>query len=167
LTEIKYFIRRVGREIVLAFALVYFLLDVFFLSLVRPIRQHVMAWRWVKRMREWVMTLDPYMALCLLLVPWLILEPLKPLGFLLFHRHHHVAATTVIVVGELGKLATFDQLFDMAKPKLLTLHWFARLYETWREALHRLRRLFTWPRLRVWRDRLHQSWRALVARIRA
>jgi hypothetical protein len=106
-------------------------------------------------------------SLCLLLVPWLIVEPLKPLGFLLFHRHHHLAATTVIVAGELGKLATFDQLFDMAKPKLLTLHWFARLYDTWREALHRLRRLFAWPRLRVWRDWLHQCWRALVARLRA
>jgi hypothetical protein len=91
LTEIKYFIRRVGREIVLAFALVYFLLDVIFLSLVRPMRQHVMAWRWVRRLRNWVMTHNPYMALCLLLVPWLILEPLKPLGFLLFHRHHHLA----------------------------------------------------------------------------
>ena|SRR5215472_8991436 len=164
--EIKHFIRRIGRQITLALALVYFLLDVFFLSLVRPIRQRVMAWRWMRRVRDWVMTLNPYMALCLVLVPWLILEPLKPLGLLLFHRHHHLAATMVIVAGELGKLATFDQLFDMAKPKLLTLHWFARLYETWREALHRFRRLVAWPRLRVWRDWLHQYWRAFVARLR-
>jgi hypothetical protein len=43
LMEIKHFIRRTGREIVLAFALVYFLLDVFFLSLVRPIAS--IGWR--------------------------------------------------------------------------------------------------------------------------
>ena len=165
--ETRHLVRRIGRKIVLVLALIYFLLDVLFLSLVRPIRQHVMAWRWVRRTRDWVMTLNPYMALCLLLVPWLILEPLKPLGFLLFHRHHHVAATSVIVVGEVAKLATFDQLFDMAKPKLLTLHWFARLYETWRTALHRLRILFAWPTVRRWRDRLRQYWRAFIASIGA
>jgi hypothetical protein len=165
--ETRHLVPRIGRKIVLVLALIYFLLDILFLSLVRPIRQHMMAWRWVRRTRDWVMTLNPYMALCLLLVPWLILEPLKPLGFLLFHRHHHLAATIVIVVGELAKLATFDQLFDMAKPRLLSLHWFARLYETWRAALHRLRMLFSWSKLRVWQHWLHEYWRAFVARLRA
>jgi hypothetical protein len=157
-------IRRIGRKIVLALALIYFLLDVFFLSVVRPIRQHVMAWRWVRRMREWVLTLNPYVALLLLLVPWLILEPLKPLGFLLFRRHHHLGGTLVIVFGELGKLAIFDQVFDMTKPKLLTLHWFAQLYGTWQAALDRLRKLFAWQAFRAWRERMRRLWRSFVGR---
>ncbi len=162
--KITHLIRRIGRKIVLALALIYFLLDVFFLSLVRPIRQRVMAWPWVKRMRDWVQTLNPYVALCLLVLPWLILEPLKPLGFLLFRRQHHLTATVVIVLSELGKLAIFDQLFDMTKPRLLTLPWFASLYQTWRAALDRLRRLFDWQTLRAWREWVRRSWRAFVAR---
>jgi hypothetical protein len=158
-------IRRIGRKILLALALIYFLLDLFFLSVVRPIRQHVMAWRWVRRMRDWVLTLNPYVALSLLLVPWLILEPLKPLGFILFRRHHHLAGTLVIVLSELAKLAIFDQLLDMTKPKLLTLHWFAQLYETWQAALDRLRKLFAWESFLVWRERMRQLWRAFVGRL--
>ena len=157
-------VRRIARKIVLVLALIYFLLDLFFLSVVRPIRQHIMAWPWVRRMREWVLTLNPYVALCLLLVPWLILEPLKPLGFLLFKRHHHLSGTLVIVFGELGKLVIFDQLFDMTKPKLLTLHWFAQLYETWQAALDRMRRLFAWQTFRALRERMRQLWRSFVGR---
>ena len=164
--DMKHLMRRIGRKFVLALALIYFLLDVLFLSVVRPIRQRIMAWRWMMRMRDWVMTLHPYVALSLLLVPWLILEPLKPIGFLLLKRHQHLAGILVLVVGELGKLAIFDQLFDMTKPKLLTLPWFARLYETWRAALDRLRALFSWPALRTWRDRLRRRWRAFVGYLR-
>jgi hypothetical protein len=163
--KLMHLIRRIGRKIVLALALIYFLLDLFFLSVVRPIRQHIMAWRWVRRMREWVLTLNPYVALSLLLVPWLILEPLKPLGFLLFKRHHHLSGTLVIVFSELAKLAIFDQLFDMTKPKLLTLHWFAELYGTWQAALERLRKLFAWESFRAWRERVRQLWRSFVGRL--
>jgi len=69
--------------------------------------------------------LNRYAALVLLVVPWLVLEPIKPVAFLLFARKHHLAATLLIVVGEVVKLTLFEQLFDMAKPKLMSFGWFA------------------------------------------
>ena len=91
-----------------------------------------MALRWNRRMRAWVGTLNPYSALLLLLVPWLILEPIKPIGFLLLAHQHHLAATLLIVVGEVVKLTLFEQLFDMTRPKLMSFRWFAWSYGRWR-----------------------------------
>jgi len=57
--------------------------------------------------------MDCYASLVLLLVPWLILEPIKPVGFLLFSHKHHLAATLLITGGEVVKLTLFEQPFDM------------------------------------------------------
>ena len=71
----------------------------------------------------------------LLLVPWLILEPIKPIGFVLLAHKHHLAATLLIIVGEVVKLTLFEQLFDMTKPKLMSFRWFAWCYGRWRAAI--------------------------------
>ena len=105
--------RRVARAILLTVAVLYFLIDLIFLSVVRPMRRRIMALGWMRISREWVGKLDRYAALLLLLMPWLILEPIKPIGFLLFSHKHHLAATLLIVGGEVVKLTLFEQLFDM------------------------------------------------------
>ena len=76
--------RRVARAILLTVAVLYFLIDLIFLSVVRPMRRRIMALGWMRISREWVGKLDRYAALLLLLMPWLILEPIKPIGFLPF-----------------------------------------------------------------------------------
>jgi len=70
---LRYFARAVG----LTIAVLYFLIDLIFLSVVRPLRRRLIALKRVRRLREWVSTLNRYAALLLLLVPWLILEPIK------------------------------------------------------------------------------------------
>ena len=127
-------LRQTGRAILLTGAFLYFLIDLIFFSIVRPLRRRLMALKWVKGLREWVSTLHPYSALLLLLVPWLILEPIKPIGFLLLAHQHHLAATLLIVVGEVVKLTLFEQLLDMTRPKLMNFRWFAWSYNKWRAA---------------------------------
>jgi hypothetical protein len=92
-------LRRSARAILLTVAVLYFLIDLIFLSVVRPLRRRIMALRWVRKSRNWLGKLNRYASLVLLLVPWLILEPIKPIGFLLFSRKHHLAATLLIVGG--------------------------------------------------------------------
>jgi hypothetical protein len=105
-------LRRTARPILLTVAVLYFLIDLIFLSVVRPLRRRIMALSWMRKSREWVGNLNRYTALLLLLVPWLVLEPIKPLGFLLFSHKHPLAATLLIVGGEVVKLTLFEQLFD-------------------------------------------------------
>ena len=141
------FLRYVVRAGLLTVAILYFLIDLIFLSIVRPLRRHLMALRWVRRLRGWVGTLNRYAALLLLVVPWLILEPIKPLGFILFRHKHHLAATLLIIGGELIKLSLFEQLFGMTKPKLMSFLWFARCYNAWQATIEYLRSLLVWRRM--------------------
>jgi len=144
------FLRYVVRAGLLTVAILYFLIDLIFLSIVRPLRRRLMALKWVTRLRGWVSTLNRYAALLLLVVPWLILEPIKPLGFILFRHKHHLAATLLIIGGEFIKLSLFEQLFDMTKPKLMSFLWFARCYNAWRATLEYLRSLLAWRRMLGW-----------------
>ena len=109
-------LRYAARAILLTVAFLYFLIDLIFFSIMRPLRKRLMALNWVKRLREWAGRLNRYSALLLLLVPWVILEPIKPIGFVLFTHKHHFAAAILIVGGEVVKLTLFEQLFDMVKP---------------------------------------------------
>ena len=143
-------LRYVARSALLTVAVLYFLVDLIFLSIVRPLRRRLMALKWVTRLRGWVSTLNRYAAPLLLVVPWLILEPIKPLGFILFRHKHHLAATLLIIGGEFIKLSLFEQLFDMTKPKLMSFLWFARCYNAWRATLEYLRSLLAWRRMLGW-----------------
>ncbi len=116
-----------------------------------------MALRWNRRLRAWVSTLNPYSALLLLLVPWLILEPIKPIGFLLLAHQHHLAATLLIVVGEVVKLTLFEQLFDMTRPKLMSFRWFGWSYGRWRAAIEYVRSLPVWHKMLSW-YRIVRAW---------
>ena len=147
---IREVLRRAARAVLLTVAVLYFLIDLIFLSVVRPLRRRIMALRWVRRSRDWVGKLNRYASLVLLLVPWLILEPIKPIGFFLFSHKHHLAATLLIVGGEVVKLTLLEQLFDMTKPKLLSFYWFAWSYSRWRGAIEYLRSLPLWRRMREW-----------------
>jgi hypothetical protein len=152
------FLRHVARAILLAVAALYFLIDLIFFSVISPLRSRLMALQCVRRLREWVGGLNRYAALLLLLVPWLILEPVKPIGFLLFAHKHHFAATLLIVGGEVMKLTLFEQLFDMTKPKLMSFRWFAWGYCRWRATIEYLRSLPLWSRMFA----LHRTVRAWV-----
>ena len=158
-----------ARAVLLTIAVLYFLIDLVFLSVVRPLRHRLMALKWVRILREWVGTLNRYAALLLLLVPWLILEPIKPIGFLLFTHKHHLTATLLIAGGEVVKLTLFEQLFDMTKPTLMTFPWFSWCYMRWRDAIEYLRTLPFWRTMlnwyrtiRMWvRQRRLAIWRGL------
>lgn len=140
-------LRYAARAILLTVVFLYFLIDLIFFSIMRLLRRCLMTLNWVKRLREWVGRLNRYSALLLLLVPWLILEPTKPIGFLLFTHKHHLVATLLIVGGEVVKLTLFEQIFEMTKPNLMSFRWFAWCYIRWRAATEYLRSLPLWRRM--------------------
>lgn len=140
-------LRPLARAAILTVAVLYFLIDLIFFSMIRPLRNCLLTLHWVHRMREWVGRLNRYAALFLLLVPWLILEPVKPIGFLLFAHKHHFSAVVLIIGGELFKLTLFEQLFNMTKPKLMSFRWFALCYCTWRAAIEYLKAIPLWQRM--------------------
>lgn len=111
-------------------ALVYFLLDALAYWVVRPVLRRIAQLpvfaRIGHRIAAWIAGLGPYPSLVLVLVPLALLEPAKPVGAWLFATGRPLAGAAVIAGAELVKITLVERLFHIAKPKLLTIGWFAR-----------------------------------------
>ncbi|WP_247894310.1 hypothetical protein [Azospirillum sp. B510] len=103
----------------------YFLLDALAYWVVRPLVRRVAGLPLFARIGRWVAGLGPYPSLILLLVPLALLEPAKPVGAWLFATGRPLAGAAVIAGAELIKITLVERLFHVAKPKLLSIGWFA------------------------------------------
>ena len=75
--------------------------------------------------RRWVQSLGPYASLCVVVVPLAIVEPLKLIAAVVAGTGHWLTGTITVGFAYLVSLLFVERLFVIAKPKLLTLHWFA------------------------------------------
>jgi hypothetical protein len=95
--------------------------------------------------RRWVQSLGPYASLCVVVVPLAIVEPLKLVAAVVAGSGHWVTGTVTIGCAYLVSLFFVERLFVIAKPKLLTLRWFAAAW-TWFVAMRgKALALIKWP----------------------
>ena len=78
-------------------------------------------------------------------------------------KGHLVSGGSVIAMGEIVKVTLVKQVIEITKPKLLSFHWFARLYSGWEAVLDRLRSAKAWQAMK----RRIQSSVARVRRMKA
>ncbi|WP_376959383.1 hypothetical protein ABNQ39_05390 [Azospirillum sp. A26] len=116
---------RLLRPVATLFAVAYFLLDALAYWVVRPVARRIAQLPLFARFGQWVAGLGPYPSLVLVLVPLALLEPAKPVGAWLFATGRPMAGAAVIIGAELVKITLVERLFHIAKPKLLTIGWFA------------------------------------------
>jgi hypothetical protein len=163
-------IRQIATPIILAIAIVYFLIDALVLSLLRPAIEWVASFKPFARLRRWIESLGPYPTLGLFLVPILILEPVKPVGFYLLGTRHFLAGTAVLAIGEILKIVIVERLFHIAKPKLMTIRAFAVVHDyvvgwiDWLQALPPWQMMMRWVRALKLRARLiaRSTWRRIA-----
>ncbi|CAO3423175.1 hypothetical protein [Azospirillum endophyticum] len=118
-------VTRLLRPVATLFAVGYFLLDALAYWVVRPAVRRIARLPLFSRLGRWVAGLRPYPSLILVLVPLAVLEPAKPVGAWLFATGRPMSGVAVIVAAELVKITLVERLFHVAKPKLLTIGWFA------------------------------------------
>ena len=85
------------------------------------------------RARRRLQQMGPYLSLLLLLVPLMLVEPLKLAALFIAGKGHWITGTGVLVGAYIVSLFFVERLFRVLKPKLLMLPWFAKLwhwYET-------------------------------------
>ena len=126
--------------------------------------QRMLAWvarlpglRWVEAR---IKTLSPYGALAILMLPTLLLLPVKLLALWLMGQGQVMLGTLVIVGAKLIGTAIVARLFGLTKDSLLQLAWFARFYVRWtgwkNALLSQVRASWPWRLGRVLRHRLRQ-----------
>jgi len=92
------------------------------------------------RLRGRIQRLPPYPALLIVAIPLAVVEPLKLATILIAGEGHWITSGLVLLFAYAVSLFVTHWLFVAVKPKLLTLHWFARAwatvvtvrYKTWR-----------------------------------
>lgn len=125
---IRRVLRLIFAPIVVVLAILYFLIDGIVLSLLRPVLRRLATWSPVARLTAWLSKLGPYPTLALVLVPIVILEPLKPVAFYLMAKRHVVVGTFILAGTEIVKIVAVERLFRLSHAKLMTIPTFARVY---------------------------------------
>jgi hypothetical protein len=80
-------------------------------------------------LRDRVERLGPYPSLFLLALPACTVEPLKLVAVAVAGEGHWLTGIAMIIVCYAVSLLVVERLFVIVKPKLLTLPWFAQLWE--------------------------------------
>ena len=110
---------------------VYFVADLMFAAIVRPLTAWMERLRILRRVNAWIAGLRPYPALALFSVPVVILEPVKPVGAFLVSAGYILEGVLTIVLGEILKITLIERLFRLTRGRLMQIPIFAFLYRHW------------------------------------
>jgi hypothetical protein len=135
---------RFWKTAVFVVATAYFVVDGVLSYVTRPITVWIAKRNLFKRTRLWVVSLRPYSALALLVVPVIVLEPAKPLAGYLMATGHFGAAAITFVTAEVLKLTFVEQLFQLNRKKLLSIPAFALGYQYWRQMMNLVESMEVW-----------------------
>src|SRR3954452_19943344 len=80
------------------------------------------------RGRRHLQRIGPYPSLLLLLLPLLLVEPLKLLALIVAGNGHWLTGTAMLVAAYAASLLVIERLFRVLKPKLMMMGWFAKLW---------------------------------------
>jgi hypothetical protein len=140
----RYWLKRILKGVALTVAVLYFLIDVLFLSIIKFIFKHLANIPVIIRVSAWIASLGPYPTLALFLIPIILLEPVKPVAAYLVATGHAVYGVLIIIVGEAIKIAVVERMFQMNRDKLMSIPAFAWAYNLVMPWLDYLRALPAW-----------------------
>ncbi|MBV8379462.1 MAG: hypothetical protein JO369_01680 [Paucibacter sp.] len=117
----------------------------------------------LRHIERWIAGLPPYGALVMLVVPALLLLPVKILAlWLIGKKHHAVMGISVILLAKIFGTAVVARIFQLIHPALMQLPWFAPQYERWLRwktaLLAWVRDSFVWRQARVIKRRIRRLW---------
>ena len=89
--------------------------------------------------RRRIQKLGPYQSLILILLPLLLVEPLKLVALVIAGKGHWLVGTGMIIGAYATSLLCVERLFRALKPKLLMMRWFAKgwaWFSAFRDAIY-------------------------------
>jgi len=99
----------------------------------------------------------------LFVIPFVVLEPIKPVGLYLIAVGKVIDGTLLIGVGEVVKITIVERLFQVGRDKLLTIPAFARCYEFVISLRAYLETLAVWQAMLKWVQAIKErGWRMLA-----
>ena len=78
---------------------------------------------------RWIASLGPVAALCLFVLPGVLLFPVKVLALLAIAHGHAMTGVCTILLAKIAGAAAVARIYALTLPALLRLRWFARLHD--------------------------------------
>jgi hypothetical protein len=139
--RLRILLARLLKPLVAVAAAIYFVIDALVLAIVKPILRRIGHLKFFQLFAAWIASLGPYPTLAAFLIPVIVLEPIKPVAAYLIASGRVVTGVTALVLGEVLKIMIVERIFQIGRPKLMTIYAFARVYDfvmgglTWVQAL--------------------------------
>jgi hypothetical protein len=146
---------------------VYFVADVVFEAVARPLSAWIGRLQILQAVNAWIEGLRPYPALALFSVPVVILEPVKPVGAFLVSAGYVIEGTLTIVLGEILKITLVERLFRLTRDRLMQIPIFAFLYDHWVRIHDWITSSEIWQWIRGQAERLNLLFRRAMVSIKA
>ena len=119
-------------------------------------------WPLLRQLEAAIGRAPPRLAVLILLLPTLLLLPVKLLALWFIGQGHRLLGLAVIVLAKLVGTAVVARLFALTRPALMRLAWFARLYgrwHAWKEGLlAQVRASWLWRTARAVKRLLRLRW---------
>ena len=116
----------------------------------------------LRQLEQWVMRLPPWAALLALLLPSVLLVPVKLAALWLIGIGKGSLGVSVIVVAKIVGTAVVARLFTLTRPALKRLRWFEVIYERWaawkESVIARVRASWAWRAGRVFKRAALRQW---------
>ena len=113
---------------------VIFLIEAWLWDHLEPVVERVVARIPLRAFKHWlaekISTLSPAMTLVVFVVPVILLFPLKLAGLWLLAHEYWASAVMLMVFAKFLGVGVTAFVFDVTRPKLLQMRWFAKLYES-------------------------------------
>ena len=150
---------------------IYVVLDGIISPLFGPLVRWLSSLRPVRRLERAIASLNPYVILVLLVVPFGFAEFAKVYGLILTADGHYRIGMTMFLGAYVVSILVCERIFHAGKAPLMTIGWFKVLYD-WLMAIRD--RVLAWLReTRIWRasvklkQSLRSGWRRFDDRVRA
>lgn len=154
---------RVLKLIAYVAAAIYFVADVLFATVARPISRWFASHFPMYRIRAWIKSLPPYPCLALFSVPVILLEPVKMIAAYMAATGQLITAAATFVIGEILKLVLVERLFELTKSKLMRIPAFAWAYGYYDRAKAWLKQTEAWKAVRALGNSLRERFREFRA----
>ncbi len=118
------FIRAFARAVVMVAVVIYTLLDELLFPLFRPLIAWLGHLQLFRRLGELIARLPPNVALVLLAVPFVIIEPAKVFALYWGATGHVVQGTILLLIAQVLSLLICERIFHAAYEPLMRIGWF-------------------------------------------
>ncbi len=146
--------------------LIYFLFEDLFLGALRPLFRLLGRLAPFTALGAWLQRLNPYVALVIFAIPFIIVEPIKVFSLFWISVGHLLSGTILLVVSYVVSLLIVERLFNATRGQLLSIPWFRWSFErvmrlkAW--AFEQLESTWIWQRVRPVANRAATSVRVNV-----